>query len=255
MKAEISAGRKIGSGFVWFIWAIVVVVWTLVVAVTYLLTAWWDTRRWYAGRVFRIGAKLLVWLNPWWRVTIVGEVPPRSSEPFIAVCNHESMADILLIGTLPMEMKWLSKEAIARIPFLGWMMFMAGDVLVRRSDARSRGASYDELVAWINRGASVMMFPEGTRTRTGELLPFRNGAFRLAIDTGRPIQPMVVTGGRQAIEADSVWFGRARVTVRILDQVPVDGYEDAEVNELRDKVRGMISAARTPIGEGPPVRT
>lgn len=245
-------GRRIGSGLVWFLWLIVVMVWTLVVAVTYVLTVWWDERRWYAGRVFRFGSRILVWLNPWWRVRVEGEIPPRSSEPFVAVCNHESMADILLIGSLPMEMKWLSKAAIARLPFLGWMMFMAGDVLVRRSDARSRGASYDELLEWLTRGASVMMFPEGTRTRTGELLPFRNGAFRLAIEAGRPIQPLAVMGGRQAIEADSVLFGRARVTVRVLPQVPVEGLEATDVDDLRDRVRGMIAAARTPGDAGEP---
>jgi 1-acyl-sn-glycerol-3-phosphate acyltransferase len=245
-------GRKIGSGLVWFLWVIVVMVWTLVVAVTYALTVWWDERRWYAGRVFRFGSRILVWLNPWWRIRVEGEIPPRSSEPFVAVCNHESMADILLIGSLPMEMKWLSKAAIARLPFLGWMMFMAGDVLVRRSDARSRGASYDELLEWLARGASVMMFPEGTRTRTGELLPFRNGAFRLAIEAGRPIQPLAVMGGRQAIEADSVLFGRARVTVRVLPQVSVEGLEVTDVDDLRDRVRGMIAAARTPVDAAEP---
>lgn len=247
MKAEVPALRKIGSGIVWFLWALVLVVWTPIVGVTYLLTAWWDRRRWYAGRVFRLGARVMVWVNPWWRVSIEGDLPPRSSEPFVAVCNHESMADILLISTLPFEMKWLSKAAIARIPLLGWMMFMAGDVLVRRSDARSRGASYDELVNWLARGASVMMFPEGTRTRTGELLPFRNGAFRLAIESGRPIQPLAVMGGRQAIQADSVLFGRARVTVRVLQQVSVEGLEPTDVDDLRDRVREMIESARTPM--------
>ncbi len=236
--------RVFGSGGVWLVWVVVVVIWNMLVFLVFVSTAWWDRRRWYTGRAFRIGARVLVALNPWWRIDVVGDLPPRSSEPFVAVCNHESLADILLVGTLPFDMKWLSKAQIARIPILGWMMWMAGDIIVNRTDARSRGESYDRMVSWISRGASIMIFPEGTRSRTGDLLPFRNGAFRLALETGRPIQPLAVTGARQAIRADSALFGRARVTVRILEQVSVEGLELEDVNELRDRVRTMISDAR-----------
>ena len=232
------------SGIVWILWILITAVWTALVGLVYVATVWWDERRWYIGRTFRLGARVLVFINPWWRVSIEGDPPPRASEPFIAVCNHESLADVLLVGILPFDMKWLSKEEIARLPFLGWMMKMAGDVLVRRSDRRSRGESYDNLLAWIRRGASVMMFPEGTRTRDGEMLPFRSGAFRLAIETGRPIQPLAVSGTRQAIRADSLRFGRADVTVRILQQVPPEGLGPEDVDALSDRVRAMIEAAR-----------
>ena len=140
----------------------------------------------------------------------------------------------------------LSKPEIALLPFIGWMMKMAGDVTVHRFDRRSRGASYDALVAWLERGSSVMMFPEGTRSRTGEMLPFRSGAFRLAIETGRPVQPLAVSGTRDAIRADSLVFGRARVTLRILPQVPTADLGDEDVDDLSDRVRAIIEAARVP---------
>jgi 1-acyl-sn-glycerol-3-phosphate acyltransferase len=236
--------RFAASATVWILWLIVAAIWTLVVTLVWAATVWWDERRWYVGRTFRAGAKVLVWINPFWTVKIEGAIPSRSTEPFVAVCNHESLADVLLVGTLPFDMKWLSKEEIARVPFIGWMMRMAGDVLVRRSDRRSRGESYDELLAWLHRGASVMLFPEGTRSRTGEMLPFRSGAFRLALETGRPVQPLVVSGTRRAIRADSLMFGRARVTVQILEQVPTAGFGGEQVDELREHVRELIGAAR-----------
>jgi 1-acyl-sn-glycerol-3-phosphate acyltransferase len=236
------------SGLVWIAWVIVAAAWTPLVAAVYLATVWWDERRWYAGRTFRLGARVLVFLNPWWRVEIEGDVPPPESAPFVAVSNHESLADVLIVGTLPFDMKWLSKEEIARVPFIGWMMRMAGDVLVRRSDRRSRGESYDSLIAWIERGASVMLFPEGTRSRDGELLPFRSGAFRLAIETGRPVQPLAVSGTRQAIRADSLLFGRARVKVRILEQVVTADLGPEDIDALSNRVREMIEAARRPGG-------
>lgn len=243
--------RLAASGIVWILWLVVTALWTVPVAVAYAVTVWWDERRWWVSRTFRTGAKALVALNPFWSVRIEGEIPDPDSEPFVAVCNHESLADILLVGTLPFDMKWLSKEEIAKLPFLGWMMRMAGDVLVRRSDRRSRGRSYDELLEWLARGASVMLFPEGTRSRTGEMLPFRSGAFRLAVETGRPIQPLAVSGTREAIRADTALFGRARVTVRVLEQVPTSGLTMDDVDELTARVRRMIDRARA--GDLPPV--
>ena len=236
--------RAIASFLVWVAWQLLVIVWTPVVGIALLLTGWWDRPRWIAGLVFRFGARLLVALNPFWRVRTVGHLPERGSHPFVAVANHESLADIILIGSLPWDMKWLSKASIFRVPFLGQMMRMAGDVGVERGSARSRGASYGALLSWINRGASIMIFPEGTRSRTTEMLPFRNGAFRLAIETGAPILPLAVHGTRTAIRKGSMQFGNARVVVRILDPVPTAGLELDDLDELRSAVRRDIEDAR-----------
>ena len=236
--------RAIASFVVWVAWQILLVVWTPVVGVALLLTGWWDRPRWIAGRVFRFGARILVALNPFWSVRTVGHVPERSSHPFVAVANHESLSDIILIGSLPWDMKWLSKASIFRVPFLGQMMRMAGDVGVERGSTRSRGASYAALLRWIERGASIMIFPEGTRSRTTEMLPFRNGAFRLAIETGAPVLPLAVHGTRTAIRKGSMKFGNARVVVRVLDPVPTTGLGLDDLDELRTAVRMQIEDAR-----------
>jgi len=225
-------------------WQLLVILWTPVVGIALLLTGWWDRPRWIAGRVFRFGARLLVALNPFWKVRVVGHVPERGSHPFIAVANHESLADIVLIGSLPWDMKWLSKASIFRVPFLGQMMRMAGDVGVERGSASSRGASYGALRRWVRRGASIMIFPEGTRSRTSEMLPFRSGAFRLAIETGAPILPMAVHGTRTAIRKGSMKFGNADVVVRILDPVPTAGLGPDDLDELQSAVRRDIKDAR-----------
>ena len=144
-------------------------------------------------------------------------------------------------------MKWMSKASIFRIPFLGWMMRMAGDIRVDRGEVHSRANAYEKTVRWIERGASVMIFPEGTRSRTSEMLPFRNGAFRLAVQTGRPIQPIAVSGARDAIRKGSMLFGRADVVVRVLDPIPINGVEGTGTlgaKELRDLARARIEAAR-----------
>jgi 1-acyl-sn-glycerol-3-phosphate acyltransferase len=236
--------RAVASLLVWAAWTVLVILWTPVVAISLAFTGWWDRSRWIAGRVFRFGARLLVALNPFWSVRLEGRVPARSAHPFVAVSNHESLADIILIGTLPWDMKWLSKSSIFRIPFLGLMMRMAGDVSVRREDRTSRSASLTAMGRWLARGSSVMIFPEGTRSRTEEMLPFRDGAFRLAIETGRPVQPLAVNGTRTAIRKGSLLFGTARVVVRILEPVATEGLGPGDVEELRLRVRQRIEDAR-----------
>ncbi len=237
--------RGITSFLVWVVWEVLVIVWTPVVGIALLLTGWWDEPRWIAGRVFRFGARLLIALNPFWTVRVDGQVPRRENHPFVVVANHESLADIILIGWLPWDMKWLSKSSIFRVPFLGQMMRMAGDVSVDRGSPSSRAESYGRMRRWLRRGASIMIFPEGTRSRTEELLPFRNGAFRLALETGRPVLPLAVHGTRTAIQKGSMKFGNARVVVKILDPVPTSGLGADDLTELRGLVRDRIEVARS----------
>ena len=236
--------RALTSLLVWVAWELLVILWTPVVAIALLATGWWDRPRWIAGRVFRFGARLLVALNPYWSVRVEGRIPARDVHPFVAVSNHESLADIILIGTLPWDMKWLSKSSIFRVPFLGLMMRMAGDVGVQRGEVASRAAAFTALKRWLERGASVMLFPEGTRSRTAEMLPFKNGAFRLAIETGLPILPLAVHGTRTAIRKGSMQFGNARVVVRVLEPVSTVGLEPDDLDELRARVRQQIEEAR-----------
>ena len=236
--------RALISAAVWPLWAIVILVFTPLVTVTWLLTAWWDRRRWWVGRVFRLTAATALRVTPLWSARYVGELPEDRDRPFVVVCNHVSIADVVVLGSLPWEMKWVSKASNFRIPFLGQMMRMAGDVRVVRDDRESRARAYQRLKEWVERGVPVIIFPEGTRSKTGELLPFRNGAFRLAVETQTPVLPLAVHGTREAIKKGSMVFGRAEARVAIRDPVSVDGLDMDDVEELRDRVREIVVRAR-----------
>jgi len=240
------------SSLVWVAWAILVIAWTLPVIVLFLLTAWQDPARRISGRAFHSIGTAATWINPFWKVRIAGRVPPRTAHPFVVVSNHESLADPVLVANLPWEMKWLSKQSNLRIPLLGWMMRLVGDQGVRRGDADSRAAAYAGLRRWLGRGASVIIFPEGTRSESRDLLPFRNGAFRLAIETGTPILPLAVSGTREAIRKGSLVFQRADASITILDPIDVSGLGDDDVDELRERIRNLIDAARVGGGDRSP---
>ncbi len=232
------------NAWAWTETVVLVLIGTPVVGLIWLATAPFDRGRYVAGRAFRLLGVTSVRLNPLWRFETSGRFITDPRRPYVAVSNHESYADIFLISHLPWEMKWLSKETMFRIPCFGWMMRMAGDIEVRRGERTSiveaMAAARDRLAKKV----SVMIFPEGTRSRSGEMLPFKDGAFRLAIETGSPILPMAVAGTRHAMAKGTFRFLRARARVTVLDPVEVSGLTLDDVPDLRDRVRALIDEAR-----------
>lgn len=236
--------KRLISLWVWFSASLIVLVWVPWMALVYSVTATRDPGRYVVGRWFRRAAVLVSTLNPLWRFRTTGVRIHDPRRPYVAVSNHESFADIFLLSHLPWEMKWLSKEAIFKIPLMGWMMRMAGDIAVRRGDATSRS---DALLACrdrLRKGVSVMIMPEGTRSSDGQVQKFHDGAFRLAVETGCPILPIAVAGTRAALAKGSWVFGRATAIARVLPPVETTGMTLDDVPALRERVRMMISEAR-----------
>jgi 1-acyl-sn-glycerol-3-phosphate acyltransferase len=236
--------RTIVSYALWVVIALLALAWLPLLAGIFAATAPFDRGRYVAGRWFRRAAVAVVKLIPFWEFHTEGVVIDDPRRPYVAVSNHESYADIFLISHLPWEMKWLAKEGIFRIPVMGWMMRMAGDIEVHRGDARSRARALDGVRDRLSKGVSVMIMPEGTRSPHDHLLPFRDGAFRVAVEQGVPVLPIAVAGTRDAMAKDSMRFNRARAIARVLDPVETEGLTEADVPALRDRVRDMIVEAR-----------
>jgi 1-acyl-sn-glycerol-3-phosphate acyltransferase len=237
LKRLISLGVWVTGAAIGFLW----VPW---LALVYSLTAPRDPGRYTVGRWFRRAAVLVTAINPLWRFRTTGVRVTDPRRPYVAVANHESFADIFLLSHLPWEMKWLSKEAVFRIPFMGWMMRMAGDIAVRRGDPRSRALALEACRDRLAKGVSVMIMPEGTRSEDGTVQRFHDGAFRLAVETGCPILPIAVAGTREAIAKGSWVMNRATAIARVLPPVQTEGLTLADVPALRERVRTMIDDAR-----------
>ncbi len=237
--------RLVVSAVLWGVIALLALLWLPVLGLIFLFTAPFDPGRYAAGRWFRRAAVVVVKLIPFWDFRTEGVVVDDPRRPYVAVSNHESFADIFLLSHLPWEMKWLSKEAIFKIPVMGWMMRMAGDIQVRRGEKDSRQQAVAQIHDRLDKKVSVMILPEGTRSPDGELLPFRNGAFRIAIERQLPVLPIAVAGTRLAMAKHSLRFGRARAVARVLEPVETTGMTLDDVPALRDRVRASIIEARS----------
>jgi 1-acyl-sn-glycerol-3-phosphate acyltransferase len=236
--------HSIVSVWTWIVLGSCIVLWLPAMALVRVVTARRDPGRYAVGLLFRKIAVVTAALNPLWRFRFSGSPPPDPRRPYVVVANHESFADILLISHLPWEMKWLSKAELFRIPFLGWLMRLAGDIPVRRGEGRSAVEALQACRQVLARKVSVMVFPEGTRSATGEMLPFKDGAFRLAVDAGVPILPLALTGTGPALPKRGFRLGRSSAEVRVLEPVETAGLTTRDVPKLREQVRVRIVAAR-----------
>ena len=235
------------NAFAWVALVLVIILGFFYVGLVWLVTAPFDPGRYRAGRAFRHLAMTQVKLNPLWHFETDGTPPADPRNPYVAVANHESWADIFLISHFPWEMKWLSKDAVFRIPVMGWMMQMANDIPIKRGKRESIVSAMQGCRDRLEKKVSVMIFPEGTRAPGEELLPFKDGAFRLAIDNKVPILPIAVAGTRNCMAKHSFKFRPARAKARVLAPVSTDGLTLADVPALRDKVRDIIENARKEI--------
>ena len=235
--------RWLLNAWAWIATVVVVILATPLVALVFVCTAPFDPGRYAAGRAFRLVAVTALRLNPLWRFRTRGTLAdPR--RPYVVVANHESYADIFLISCFPWEMKWLSKDTMFKIPCMGWMMQMAGDIKLVRSKRESAVDAIRQCRDRLAKKVSIMIFPEGTRSRDWEMLPFKDGAFRLAIESGAPILPIAVAGTRFAMAKGSFRFLPARALAQALEPIETANLTLADLQTLKQRTRERIEEGR-----------
>lgn len=193
------------------------------------------------GRWMRRLGRTASSLTPLWKFSVEGAPPSDiESTPYVVVANHESQADPFLLSFLPWDMRWIAKQELFDQPVIGLAMRFGGDIPVRRGDGESVRAMMAEAKAALSAGISVMMFPEGTRGSDGKLLPFKEGAFDLAIAAGVGVLPVALSGTRECRPKHSKWFGHARATARVLEAIPPRAPGEGAATALAAEARVRI---------------
>jgi len=203
-----------------------------------------DPTRRLAGRWLRKFGRATSFLTPLWDFSVEGEAPADiATRAYVVVSNHESNADPFLLSWLPWDMRWIAKEEIFKVPFFGLLLKFGGDISLRRAEKNSVLEMLAECRQTLTGGLSIMMFPEGTRSRDGHLRPFKDGAFQLAIETGAPILPVAIAGTRSCLPTGSVVLGESRAVARVLEPIETKHLTLEDVAALREQTRERIAVA------------
>jgi len=176
------------------------------------------------------------------RINVVkkGTIDPRQSYVFIA--NHQGAFDIFLIyGYLGQDIKWMQKQELRKIPFVGKASEIAGHIFVDQSSLKSMIASIDKAKSELIDGASVTIFPEGSRTRTGKMDSFKKGAFVIARQMGLPIVPITVNGPYDVMKINTYLLNLGKkMELVIHDPIPADEVANANLSELMNRCHEIV---------------
>lgn len=184
------------------------------------------------------------------RVEVRGAMPPGGTCVFAS--NHQSLYDIpILFASIPSQLRIIAKESLGGVPFVGWHLRLAGHLLVQRD--RPGPAILKRMRRLIAEDASLIVFPEGTRSRDGRVGRFKRGVFLLAIQQGIPIVPVTVAGSRHVMSRGRLTVRPGRVMVTIHAPVPTAGLDRDDAPGLAERVREVVASAERKGGLQAPV--
>lgn len=212
-----------------------------------------DPNRALADWYLRSLGRALVRVNPRWSITVEGREHLDKSTASVLVVNHQSLVDLLAMCFLHHPVKYLGKQSVFDVPIFGWALRVAGEIPVERGDRTSGSQARRRITEWLERGVSVAVFPEGTRSGDGSMGSFKPGAFQLAIAAKRPIVPVVLGGARDLLPKRSVVFARdAHIRVRVLPPVSTLGLGPSDAADLARRVRESMLGALDEIESSSP---
>jgi 1-acyl-sn-glycerol-3-phosphate acyltransferase len=176
------------------------------------------------------------------RVHVRWHAPLEVSRPYVFMPNHLSSIDIWAVfSAVPRPVRFIAKKQLGAIPLFGWAMRAGRFIFIDRQNPASARRTIEEAARRIRSGDSVVIFPEGTRSRDGRLGPFKKGGFHLAINSGAAIVPVAIHGSRPLMPRGSMLIRPGEVTVEFGEPIATEGLDDKDRNALVARVHGRIA--------------
>jgi 1-acyl-sn-glycerol-3-phosphate acyltransferase len=187
---------------------------------------------------------VIIRLNPLCDFQAFGLEHINPEKTYVIVANHQSFADIAVLYQTHMQFKWVAKKSLFTIPFLGWCLALAKHIKLERGSFGSMKHVNREAVAWLRKDMSVLFFPEGTRSETGDMLPFKNGVFKLALQEKVAILPIAIKGTAAAMPKGK-WIldSKVNVTMNVLPPLETADFQPADFLRLKETAYTMIETA------------
>ena len=217
-----------------------IAVYTIVLGTISLLSTLMDRRGYTAHRCARAWAWLIL-RTTGVRVTVRGAVPATGTS-YVFASNHQSIYDIpVIFDTLPNQLRIIAKASLGNFPFLGWHLRLAGHLLVDRDNPGA--AIFKKMQRMIGQGASLIIFPEGTRSRDGRVARFKGGVFLLAIESQLPVVPISVAGTRHVMLKGRLMTCPGDVTITVHEPISTIGMTREDARALAARVQAVVSEA------------
>jgi 1-acyl-sn-glycerol-3-phosphate acyltransferase len=224
---------------------------TLVIGVPAIVLALLLPGKTLKGKLFLVVSKTYARIAlGFFRVQVAGRGIGNidAGRPYVFMSNHASHVDspaLALVISHPLH--WVFKKELARIPVFGWALLACGQIMVDRSSSGQSREAFAKALSGLSGNNSVMIYPEGTRSRDGTLQPFKKGGFWMALQTGLPIVPVRVSGSREVVAADTLRVRPGTITVEILPPIETRGKTSADIPDLMSRVReAMLSGTTDP---------
>ena len=226
--------------YVWLFLIPFAALWSLLCGWLAVMTASLISQHFASTRVGGVWARTIGRLTPMF-VSVEGSGHIDEDATYVVVCNHSSVFDILLVyGWLGLDLRWVMKQELRKIPGIGIGCEKVGHIMVDRSRPEQARRVINEALERIGNGVGILFFPEGTRSLDGRLLPFKKGAFRIAVEEGLPVLPLTLLGTREIMPSKSLFVtpGRAKIVVH----PPVDP-DGKNVTDLMRQSRTAVASA------------
>lgn len=221
------------SLIIWLTGVVFIIIFFPLTALIWMLSLPFDRNRTLTHWVLMYQSVVISYLIPIWKIKIEGREKASGGTTYVIISNHQSILDILLVNCLRYRFKWISKIENNKVPVLGWYLRMADYLTVDRGDKESKGKMLAEAYVCLQKGISIMIFPEGTRSVDCNIKLFKRGAFQLAISAGKPILPVLIDGSGGVLPKHGLMFGGYHeIRIRVLDPVTPDKFTSQNCDEL-----------------------
>lgn len=213
---------------------------TAVLAIVIILISPFDRRGNVVHYIGKFWALLNVYLSGT-RLHIVGKDRIRRNRPYIVMSNHQSLFDVwALIGKMPLQLRWIVKGDIRKMPLFGYALERMGHIYVDKAGGRNMVRSLESAARKIREGTSVVIFPEGTRSRDGRLQKFHRGGAVIALRAGVPVLPVAVNGGRFVLPKNTLDLLPGKIRIVVGESIDPASFGKHQAEELLEAVRSAI---------------
>jgi len=188
--------------------------------------------------------RVMIRVSPLWKLKITGRENYVPGTNYVIISNHQSLLDIPVVKCLKLDYRWISKLENFRVPVLGQSMHLAGYISITRGNKESVVKMMEQSERVLKKGESLFIFPEGTRSPDRQIKRFKSGAFRLALETGTPILPVIIDGTGAVLPRKGIIFSSGYILkMQILKPILTDEFMSDDPDKLAMEVQKMMTGA------------